>query len=217
MLLISSLWVFQSSFIPQFLLLARAALLLLDTSLFSGGRHAACIGKWLCLPSFWFFIVTTVHVMVSCTQSCFELFLEWFCGQLSVLPVPVLSTGVAGVAHNHSLAAKVPLPSTSGHAAFVHCSLCKHACTPKWLYTISSNCPFSREVNQIHYICVMTAVSAWMFCLWQKIDKPSFSIEIACYDYISFPCSQNQYVHIMIACYLMLLVPLRATAQRIIK
>lgn len=45
---------------------------------------------------------------------------------------------------------------------------------PRRLSPISSNCPFYREVNQIHYMSVMTAVSAWAFCLWQKIDKTSF-------------------------------------------
>lgn len=112
--------------------------------------------------------------------------------------------------HDRSLAAEVPLPSTSGQAALAHWSLCKHAWTPRRLYPVSSNCPLSREVNQIRYISVMAviryisviSISAWVFCLWQKIDKPSFSIEIACYDCISFPSSQTQYVHIMVACYL---------------
>lgn len=83
--------------------------------------------------------------------------------------------------------AEVPSPSTSGQAALVHWSLCKHTWMPRRPYPISSNCSFSRRVNQICYISVMTAVSAWVFCLWQ-IDKPSFSIEIVHYYYISFPC-----------------------------
>lgn len=206
--MISPLWVFHSSFILQFLVPTRAGLLLalLDPSLWilsSPGRRTACVGKWLCPPSFQCSVAATVHAAVSCAHSRFKLSLERFPGQLGLLPAPGLWTEAAAVAHNHSLAAEVPLPSTRGQAAFARWSLCKHTWTPRRLYPTSSNCPFSREVNQICYISVMTAVSAWVFCLWQKIDKPWFSIEIVCYDYISFPCSRNQYIHIMVACYLM--------------
>ena len=172
--------------------------------LFSPGRHAACVGKWLCLPSFWCSIAAPIYVVVvRCTQPCFKLSLECFPGQLGLLTAPVLQAEAATVARNHSMAAQVLLPPTSGQAALVHGLLCKHTWTSRRLFPISFNCPFSREVNLFRYISVMTAVSGQVFCLWQKIDKPSFSIEIVCYDYIPFPCSQNQCVHIMVACYLM--------------
>lgn len=190
-LLTSFLGVFHSSFIPQFLVLTTASLLLalLDPSLcilshwggvqlvLEAALPSLSSGAPLLPPSTWW--------VAALSRS--KLSLEWFPQQLGLLPAPFLQTGVTALAQDHSPAAEVPLSLARGQVVIAHWSLCKHTWALRRLYPISSNCSFYREANQIRYISMMTAVSIWVLCLWQNMDKPAFSTEIACYDYISSP------------------------------
>lgn len=117
-------WVFHSFFIPQFLVLTRASLLLalLAPSLcpFSLGRRAACVENSSVFLRFWCSIAATIHKVGSCTQSRFKLSLEWFLSN-GAAPCSISATEVAAVA-----AQQVPLSLASSQEVLAHWSLCKH-------------------------------------------------------------------------------------------